>query len=396
MRTYEKTHPWLKFRLDLRKADYELWLALGEAKSKSEHIANVPLMPNTAEKLHAVYLVKGVLATTAIEGNTLTEKEVMDRLEGKLQLPPSKEYLGQEIDNVIEACNSIANKLFENTSQDICVNDIKEYNKLVLRKLPLDESIIPGEIRTYSVGVGKYRAAPHEDCEYLLEKFCNWLNTGFKEPKEELKIAFGILKAIIAHLYFAWIHPFGDGNGRVARLIEFQILINSGVPSPAAHLLSNHYNSTRMMYYMQLEKSSQSTDGEFSFIKYALEGFIDGLRDQLTEIKRQQLEITWGNYIHEMFKGKDSPANTRKRHLILDLSKEDEFIATQKIREISPRIAAEYAQKTPKTLLRDIKKLLEMGLIEISVTEGVRAKKEKILAFLPRRVSDTPTTENYE
>jgi Fic family protein len=396
MRTYEKTHPWLKFTLDLRKADYETWIVLGEIKSKCEHIANVPLMPKTAEKLHAVYLVKGVLATTAIEGNTLTEKQVMERMEGKLQLPPSKEYLGQEIDNVIEACNSIADKLFQNTSQDICVNDIKEYNKLVLRKLPLDESIIPGEIRTYSVGVGRYRAAPHEDCEYLLEKFCNWLNTGFKEPKNELKIAFGILKAIIAHLYFAWIHPFGDGNGRVARLIEFQTLINSGIPSPAAHLLSNHYNSTRMMYYMQLDKASQSTDGEFSFIKYALEGFIDGLRDQLTEIKRQQLEVTWENYINDRFKGKDSPANTRIRHLIQDLSKVDGFIATQKIREITPRVAREYASKTPRTIFRDLNKLSQMGLIEISATEGVKAKKEKILAFLPRRVSEAPTTENYE
>ena len=81
-------------------------------------------MPNTAEKLHTVYLVKGALATTAIEGNTLTEKEVLERLEGKLRLPPSKENLGQEIDNLIEACNLIANELFDGTSTDICVEDI--------------------------------------------------------------------------------------------------------------------------------------------------------------------------------------------------------------------------------------------------------------------------------
>ena len=249
MRTFERTHPWLKFNIDLRKGDYEFWMAFGEAQSKCEHIANVPLVPTTAEKLHQIYLAKGVLATTAIEGNTLTEKEVMERIEGKLQLPPSKEYLGQEIDNIINACNWIADELFTGTSSDICVADIKKYNKLVLENLPLEEDIVPGKIRTYSVGVGRYRAAPHEDCEHLLEKLCDWLNTGFKEPKEELKIAFGILKSIIAHLYFAWIHPFGDGNGRVARLIEFQTLIGSGIPSAAAHLLSNHYNATRTQYY---------------------------------------------------------------------------------------------------------------------------------------------------
>jgi len=292
MRTFEQTHPWLKFAIDLRKGDYEFWMALGEAQSKCEHIASVPLMPATAEKLHLIYLAKGALATTAIEGNTLSEKEVIERIEGKSQLPPSKEYLGQEIDNIVKACNLIADELFKGTSSDLCVADIKKYNKLVLEKLSLDEGIVPGEIRTYSVGVGGYRAAPQEDCEYLLERLCDWLNTEFKEPKEELKIAFRILKSIMAHLYLAWIHPFGDGNGRTARMMEFQALISSGVPSAAAHLLSNHYNATRTEYYRQLDQSSQSPDGEFSFIKYALRGFIDGLKSQLSEVKEQQLNVT--------------------------------------------------------------------------------------------------------
>jgi len=387
MRTFEKTHPWLKFALDLRKTDYEFWMALGEAQSKCEHIANVPLKPETAEKLHGIYLAKGALATTAIEGNTLTEKEVMERIEGKLQLPPSKEYLGQEIDNIVKACNLIADELFKGNSSSLRVADIKKYNKLVLENLPLEEDIIPGEIRTYPVGVGRYKAAPSEDCEYLLERLCDWLNTEFNEPKEELKISFGILKSIIAHLYLAWIHPFGDGNGRTARMMEFQILIASGVPSAAAHLLSNHYNSTRTEYYKQLDQSRKSSNGEFSFIKYALRGFIDCLKIQLMEVKEQQLDVTWVNYIHDVFKGKNSPANTRRRHFILDLSEKDTPVDSAKLREISPRVAAEYSTKTSKTMIRDIKKLLEMDLIEIS-NEGVKAKKEKILGFLPRRISN--------
>ena len=49
-------------------------------------------------------------------------------------------------------------------------------------------------------------------------------------------MAEGILKATLAHLYIAWIHPFGDGNGRTARLVEFMLLSRAGVPSPSAHL----------------------------------------------------------------------------------------------------------------------------------------------------------------
>lgn len=52
---------------------------LGEAASKCEHIAGVPLRPSVAQELHRLYLAKGALATTAIEGNTLTENEVLQR-----------------------------------------------------------------------------------------------------------------------------------------------------------------------------------------------------------------------------------------------------------------------------------------------------------------------------
>ena len=106
MKTYERTHPWLTFIANLKNAPPTLWLMLGECQSKCEHIARVPLRPATAKQLYQVYLAKGALATTAIEGNTLSEEEVLQHLEGKLKLPPSREYLIKEIDNIVEGCNS--------------------------------------------------------------------------------------------------------------------------------------------------------------------------------------------------------------------------------------------------------------------------------------------------
>src|SRR6185437_1256822 len=99
------------------------------------------------------------------------------------------------------------------------------------------------------------------------------------------KFAMTLFKAILAHLYIAWIHPFGDGNGRTARLVEFQILMQSGVPYPACHLLSNHYNKTRIRYYAELDRSSKAEEGVLSFIEYAVQGFVDGLREQVSYIR---------------------------------------------------------------------------------------------------------------
>ena len=95
-RNYESTHPWLKFTLDLRHLSWDLWVMLGECQSKCEHIAGTPLRPDLSKALHTIYLAKGVAATTAIEGNTLSEQQVRQQIEGKLQVPPSKEYLKQE------------------------------------------------------------------------------------------------------------------------------------------------------------------------------------------------------------------------------------------------------------------------------------------------------------
>jgi len=383
MRTYEKTHSWLTFQIDLRLIEFATWISLGEAQSKCEHISGVPLRPAVAQQLHMVYLAKGVLATTAIEGNTLTESEVIKHLEGKLKLPPSKEYLAKEIDNIIVACDQIATDILIHNKAEISVGKIKNYNKLVLDGLSLNESIIPGEVRNYSVGVGGYRAAPAEDCEYLLQKLCSWLNE-FQIP-ESNRITFGILKAVMAHIYFVWIHPFGDGNGRTARLIEFQTLLEAGVSTPAAHLLSNFYNQTRTEYYRQLDKTTKMKGNISDFVKYASGGFVDQLKEQLDIIRRQQWDIVWRNYIHEMFKDQTSEAAVRQRHLALDLSlSTDESIRLSKIPEISTRMATAYAKKTRKTMVRDVNKLINMGLME-RTKEGIRTKKEVILAFLPVR-----------
>ena len=381
MRTYQKTHPWITFQIDLREAAYNFWMLLGEAQSKSEQVAGIPLLPDVAAHLHQVFLAKGALATTAIEGNTLSEEEVLRRIEGKLELPPSKQYLGQEIDNVVEACNRITEQVFSGKSARLRVEDIKTYNRLILKDLPLGEDVVPGEFREHSVIVGRYRGVPSEDCEYLLGKLCEWLNDDFNVPASD-KIAFGILKAIVPHIYLAWIHPFGDGNGRAARLVEFKILLAVGVPTTAAHLLSNHYNLTRSEYYRQLDQAHRSGGNILPFIEYALQGFIDGLKEQISLIKQQQLQVHWINYIHSKFGDKDSPANIRRRRLVIDLSSSDASIPTSKIRYISPRIAEAYANKTDKTIMRDINRLIKMGLVERR-KKGVRATPEIMLAFLP-------------
>ena len=138
MRTYERAHPWLDFSFDLRGLNEHDWVLFGEARSRCEHIAGVPLLPAVAEQLHRVYLVKGVAATTAIEGNTLSEEEVQARVEGVGDLPASREYLGVEVDNVIAAYNEIVNELASGRRDALTPERVKELNARVLQDLELE------------------------------------------------------------------------------------------------------------------------------------------------------------------------------------------------------------------------------------------------------------------
>jgi Fic family protein len=385
MRTYKRTHPWISFQIDLRKASPDLWIALGEAASKCENLSRVPLRPATSQQLHRLYLAKGVAATTAIEGNTLSEADVLKAVDGKLDVPPSKAYLKQEVENIIEACNTIGSRLAADKLPPLTPKLVCDYNRQVLNRLPLKEDVVPGKFRPYSVVVGNvYRGAPAEDCNFLLEQLCAWLNGPDFKPREEMDAVYAILKAVVAHLYLAWIHPFGDGNGRTARLLEFHILLSAGVPSPAAHLFSNHYNLTRAEYYRQLDHASKSGGDLIPFLNYAVRGLIDGLREQLDFVWAQQWDVVWRNYVHELFKNRNSATDTRRRHLALDLGGRGDWVQSADIQELTPQLAKAYANKTAKTVQRDLNALQKMELIAREPRQ-VKARREIILSFLPFR-----------
>jgi Fic family protein len=152
-------------------------MALGEARSKCQHLAGVPLTPESAQLLHQIFLARGALATTAIEGNTLSEKQALDIVQQKSDLPESQSYLRQEIQNIVAASNNILSAIESGTLAPLTVQDIKGYNKLILRGLTVGTHVIPGECVKTDVSVAGYHGAPWQECEELLQSLVSWLNS---------------------------------------------------------------------------------------------------------------------------------------------------------------------------------------------------------------------------
>jgi Fic family protein len=390
-RTYQRTHRWISFRpVDLQHAPHTLWMRLGEATSQVEHIAGVPLRPDVAEQLHLLYLARGVHATTAIEGNSLSEDQVRARVEGRLRLPPSREYLGREVDNILAGYNQVMERVIAGDEVRVTPDQVRDLNRAVLHGLDLGEGVTPGEYRRHGVVVARYQGAPPADVPHLTDRLCDWLNgADFETSDPDLLVAVAIVKAVVAHVYLAWIHPFGDGNGRTARLVEYQVLVAAGVPTPAAHLLSSHYNLTRAEYYRQLDQASRNGGDLVPFLCYAVRGYVDQLREQLEQVRAQQLDVTWVNHVHQLFDAEIEP-HARRRNLVLDLATQTEPVPRARLTQISPRVADAYRGRTDKTLARDLGELVRLDLVR-RTPAGYAANREVVFAFLPaRRIAGGP------
>lgn len=385
MRTYEETHPWIDFEAtDINNLGPKLWMLLGEARSKCEHLGGTPLRPDVAQHFWEVTLIKGVQATTAIEGNTLTEEQVEGIFRNTYTAPPSREYQAQEVRNMIEALTAIDAEIMSGAEIHITPSLICEYNRQVLEGTNFESHVVPGQLRSYSVGVPGYRGAPAEDCNYLVGRLCEWLDgPTFHHDDPELRFALAVASAIYAHLYIAWIHPFGDGNGRTARLLEFLILARCGmVPLPAAHLLSNHYNLTRDQYYRELGHASQSRDTA-PFLRYAMQGLVDGIRDQIERVRAEQYAVTWINYVHEtMGQFPSSKTRDRQRSLVLAMESGRVYHRSE-LEGLTPKLAAMYARAGDRTLTRDLNRLGEVRLIRRMARNFWTSNDAIIKAFLP-------------
>ena len=393
-RAVSASHPWITFTLDLEQIRPHMWVMLGACGASIEEIVGVPLTPPLASQLNRVFVSKGVHGTAAIEGNTLTLGQVEKRLQGELDLPPSQEYLGTEIDNISRGLDCVEAMLTADAVPPISEESISAYNRLIMDGLEADEDVVPGEYATVQHGVAGYRAPTPQVIRAMMPSLVEWLNDDeFWHQAVGHRLAMPIVKAVVAHLYVAWIHPFGDGNGRTARMLEAEILAREGVPGISYHILSTHYNLTRTHYYKTLAATSQGGQSNpYLFIDYALGGLVDGLKMQLDEIKAQHREIMWRDYVHNRFHQADTKRATRLRWLAIDLSFRDEPTPRADLWNISSRVASAYRGRTSKTVTRDLNELSRMNLVR-KEKKGWAANIQAIDAFVSASRSPSTTVE---
>lgn len=361
----QREYPHLLFRKHWELSDSS-WLLLGQCEAYINAINNTPILPHHYAELMNVALLKGAQATTAIEGNTLSDEEIQKMMKGQ-NLPPSKEYQEIEVRNILDALNVLLHEVVEDkVDHIISIELIKRFHKMVGKDLGEHFAAIPGQLRNNEVIVGTYRCPDHKDVSILLDRFCRWIKEEFRFGQKVQSFGDILIQAMVSHVYIEWIHPFSDGNGRTGRLLEFYTLLRGGNPDIASHILSNYYNLTRPEYYRQIEKARENRDLT-CFIDYALLGFRDGLEQTLRIIQISQFENTWQKLVYDKFDMIRSSTREdvfkRQRTLALEFPF-DKGLSISEISILTVQLAKVYANVSEKTIRRDIEKLIELELVK--------------------------------
>ena len=155
------------------------------------------------------------------------------------------------------------------------------------------------------------------------------------------------------------------------------------VPIPIAHLLSNHYHLTRDQYYRELAHAGSSGGDTLRFLIYGIADFADGIREAISMVREQQINVAWINYVHEQFSSQSNTrATERQRSLVLSMPM-NAAVSRSDIPGLTPKLAQLYAGSGPRTLSRDLNHLTDIGLLRRLPAREYIANSQVVLAFLP-------------
>jgi len=237
--------------------------------------------------------IRTIQASLAIEGNTLSCKQVTALLDNKRVLGPQKEIL--EVQNALAAYSRLAEL------NPFSMDSFLQAHLLIMKGLITN----PGSFRRSPIGVIRenniFHEAPHwEQVEMMMQALFHYL----KKSEEHL-----LLKSARFHFQLEHIHPFPDGNGRMGRLWQTRILMHFHPIFeflPVEHLIHKHQQE----YYRTLAKGDDTGDCS-DFITFILDQTANSLKSLIEDTRgvtltaEKRLEIARRAFSDKTFSRKD-------------------------------------------------------------------------------------------
>jgi Fic family protein len=306
-----------------------------------------------------VALTADVVKTSEIEGERLDVRSVRSSVARRLgvdigALTPADRYVEGVVDMVFDAtsnCNAPVTR--ERLCRWHAALFPMGYSGLSKIAVGAWRNDALGPMRVGSGPIGRqqvhYEAPPASRLEREMPTLLRWIDAPLQEP--------ALIKAAIGHLWFVTLHPFDDGNGRIARALGDLLLARADGGSQRFYSLSAQIQRERDDYYFILErtqKGSLDITEWLSWFLATLHRAIEQAHQTLdTVLIKARFWRRWGS----------SSLNERQAKLINRLLDGFEGKLT------SSKWAA-ISKCSPDTALRDINDLLARGMLKKSEAGG--------------------------
>ncbi len=297
------------------------------------------------------------LGSARIEGNHTTLADYVEsKLEGGKQQPTDQLL---EMEN-IEAAMAYIEESFH-AGDALTEHFIRELHALAVKGLEREGDATPGAYRQTQVQIAQSEHLPPEAVlvPQYMQELVAFINEA-RPPKYDL------IKVALAHHRFGWIHPFGNGNGRVVRLLTYTLLIKYGFNVNTGGRVLNPtavFCNDRDRYYAMLAEADTGTqEGLETWCAYVLQGILYELRkvDRLTDF----------GYLNERILA-PALAYAKERQLITVQEAAVLQIAAKNGVAKAGDLAAAMPEMTMAQRTYQIKRLIERGMLQ-PIKEGAR------------------------
>lgn len=333
---------------------------LVDVLSELEHLRRLRLEgdtpPQVFYQLKSLFHALESLGSARIEGNHTTLADYIDsKVEGKAQ---DTDQL-REVANIEKAMDYIEQVMTQGAV--LTEQTIRELHAMTVDDLVREGDKTPGAYRSGGVRISQSDHLPPDfiQVQAYMQELVDFVNRE-DSPKYDL------MKVALAHHRFGWIHPFGNGNGRVVRLLTYALLMKYGFNVSTGGRVLNPtavFCNDRERYYAMLATADKGTkEGLEAWCTYVLEG----IRDELEKVDR----LTDYAYLTKYILA-PAVAFARERAWITE-TEETVLSAAIKLKVVkSADVAAVLPQQSSNQRTYLIKKLVDQGML-LPLNPGAR------------------------
>lgn len=324
---------------------------IGNIEASREVIDHAPLLPYYEKKFQEEALVRSVHHGTHIEGNELNLNQAERVLQGEIIVARKRDV--QEVINYRKVLEQIdgfgppAGGSRFKIDEDL----IKTLHGMTVDRILPEEKC--GEYRKTQVvvknnlsGEVTFRPPPSISVPFQIRDLIAFINDS--SGKE----IHSVLRSGVVHYELVRIHPFVDGNGRVARALSTLILFQEGYDIRKFFSLEEYFDRDSSAYYSALQSVSKNDGDQSDWLTY----FTEGLAIELTKVKEKVERISIDGKLRSKLGGKPLLLSDRQLKII-EYIQETGYLQNSAFKQLFPFVSED-------TVLNELKVLIKTGIIK--------------------------------